>query len=92
MRPPMLNRLRSPAKPAAAEAVTRPWNISCTIGEAMPSTPMPALTFRQSTAQSSQNWRVFHAASTGTKRAPAAGVALAGGVQPAGAHPGGGSR
>src|SRR5436190_13792428 len=66
MRPPMLNRLSRPANPAAADAVTRPLKISWIIGEATPSTPMPALTFRQSTAHNSQNWRVLHATLTGT--------------------------
>ena len=54
-RPPMLNRLSRPTKPAAAPGVTRPGNISWIIGEAWPSTPMPAVTLRQSTPQSSQN-------------------------------------
>src|SRR6185503_20905944 len=67
MRPPMLNRLRRPANPAAADAVTRPLKISWIIGDATPSTPMPALTFRHSTAHNSQNCRVFHATLTGTE-------------------------
>ena len=39
--------------------ISRPPKISCSIGEAMPSTPMPALTLRHSTAQISQNCGVF---------------------------------
>ena len=57
----MLNRLSSPTKPPAAAAVTRPGNISWLIAEAWPSTPMPAVTFRHSTLQISQNCGVFSA-------------------------------
>src|SRR6185436_19392129 len=93
MRPPMLNRLRRPAKPAAADGVTRPRKISWIIGDAMPSTPMPALTFRHRTAHSSQNCGVFEATFTGTARTDCGvAAALSGGVHPAGAHAGGGSR
>ena len=90
MRPAMLNRLRRPAKPAAADALTRPLNTSWIIGEAMPSTPMPALTFRQSTAQSNQNCGVRHAASAVTARVVSA--APPGGVHPRGSQPGAGRR
>ena len=58
-RPSMLNRLSSPTKPAAASAVTLPGNISWLIAEAWPSTPMPAVTLRQSTHQISQNCGVL---------------------------------
>ena len=57
----MLNRLISPTKPAAAVTVTLPGNISWLIAEAWPSTPMPAVTFRHSTHQISQNCGVFSA-------------------------------
>ena len=42
-------------------SISRPPKISWIIGEAMPITPMPALTLRQSTTQSSQNCGVFQA-------------------------------
>ena len=58
-RPPMLNRLNRPTKPAAAAAPTAAplptdWteNSSCIITEAWPSTPMPAVTLRQSIQKS----------------------------------------
>src|SRR6185436_19895485 len=93
MRPPMLNKLRRPAKPAAADGVTRPLKISWIIGDAMPSTPIPALTFRHKTAHSSQNCGVFDATFTGTARtACETPAASRGGVHPAGVQPGGGSR
>ena len=57
----MLKMLSSPTKPPAAAAVTRPGNISWLIAEACPSTPMPAVTFMQSTIQISQNCGVFNA-------------------------------
>ena len=88
----MLNRLNSPMKPAAADAVTRPLKISWIIGDAMPSTPMPAVTLRHKTPQSSQNCCVVHATSTGTDAAPAPAARSAGGVHPAGAQPGAGRR
>src|SRR5207247_797059 len=52
-RPPMLKSEMRPVKPAA-DAAEAP-KISCSIGDAMPITPIPALTFRHSTAQISQN-------------------------------------
>ncbi len=39
--------------------ISEPPKISCSIGEAMPITPMPAQTLRQSTAQISQNCGVL---------------------------------
>ena len=57
----MLNRLIRPTKPAAAVTVTLPGNISWLIADAWPSTPMPAVTFRHSTHQISQNCGVFSA-------------------------------
>ena len=60
-RPAMLKMLSSPTKPPAAAAVTRPGNISWLIAEAWPSTPIPAVTFRHSTIQISQNCGVFSA-------------------------------
>ena len=55
----MLNRLSSPTKPAAATTDTLPGNISWVMAEAWPSTPMPAVTLRQSTHQISQNCGVL---------------------------------
>ena len=57
--PAILNSLSRPKEPAAAAAVTRPVNISWIIGDACPSTPMPAVTFMQSTPQSSPNCGVL---------------------------------
>ncbi len=62
----MLNRLIKPTKPAAAAGVTRPLKISWIMGEAWPSTPMPAVTFMHSTTHSSQNCGVRQATSTAT--------------------------
>ena len=62
---------RSPTKPAAAAGAIRPANISWIIGLAAPSTPMPAVTLRQSTAQSSQNCGVESTRSTLTSGAAA---------------------
>ena len=60
----------------------------------MPSTPMPADTFRHSTAQISQNCGVFSASFTCTWRCVTmVSFALAGeGAQPAGFQPVGGTR
>jgi len=44
--------------PRPGEPMSEPPKISCSIGEAIPSTPIPALTFRHSTAQIIQNDRV----------------------------------
>ena len=110
-RPPMLNRLSRPVKPAAIAAISTscvelsslkarstpislPAKTSCSSGEAMPMMPIPADTFRHSTAQTSQNCGVFHAVFTCTW--PLVIIALlalaAGAVQPAGFQPVGGTR
>ena len=60
-RPPMLNRLIRPTRPAAATAVMWPGNISWLIAEAWPSTPMPAVVLQNSTIQISQNCGVLTA-------------------------------
>ena len=65
----MFARLSSPTNPAAAAAPITPGNISWIIGDAWPSTPIPAVTLRQSTAQSSQNCLVLIASSTCTSGA-----------------------
>ena len=67
-RPPMLNSEISPVKPAATAAEAP--KISCSIGDAMPITPMPALTFRHSTAQINQNCFVLCASRKCTLRPP----------------------
>ncbi|CAM3576004.1 hypothetical protein DESA109040_16885 [Deinococcus saxicola] len=61
-RPPMLKMLSRPTNPAAAAAVTPlpapstlSLNISWIMTLACPRTPIPAVTFRNSTANSSQN-------------------------------------
>ena len=71
----------SAANPVAGVPIRRPPKISCSIGLAISRTPMPAETFRQSTAQSSQNCGVLCASLTCTDdtapavtRAPASGV------------------
>ena len=51
----MLAKLSSMTNPAAAAAVTTPGNISWIIGDAWPSTPMPAVTLTQSMTQRSPN-------------------------------------
>jgi len=72
-----LNRLIRPTSPAAAATmpafcstvsslpgaapISLGPNTSCSIGEAIEITPMPAVTFRHSTAQISQNCGVFQA-------------------------------
>src|SRR6218665_124853 len=38
--------------------MSEPPKPSCNMGEAMPMTPMPALTFMHSTIQSNQNWGI----------------------------------
>src|SRR4051812_35858611 len=91
-RPAMLKRLNTPTKPAAAAAVTRPGNISWIIGDAWPSTPMPAVTLRNRTAQSSQNGRVLIATSAVRSRGVVSGVLPVAAVELAGRQPGGGSR
>ena len=52
----------------AGTPISRPPNTSWIIGDAMPITPIPALTLRHSTPHSSQNCGVFHAWSTCTCR------------------------
>jgi hypothetical protein len=56
-----LSKLINPTNPAAAVAVMWPANISWLIADAWPITPIPAVTFRHSTYQISQNCCVFNA-------------------------------
>src|SRR5258708_34001120 len=69
--------------------ISLPAKISCNIGEAMPITPMPAETLRQSTHQISQNCGVLCALSRWTLLLEIIAFALLGGVQPSGCHFGG---
>ena len=68
-----------------------PPKISCSIGEAMPMTPMPADTLSISTAQISQNCFVLWASLRATLRCVIIDLP-AGGVHPEGRQPAGGSR
>ena len=71
-----------------------PAKISCSIGLAMPITPMPAETFIVSTSQTSQNCGMPQTFFTCTWRCVimALSVSAGGGVQPAGFQPSGGMR
>ena len=89
-RPPMLNRLSRPAKPPPTAAATP--NMSWHISDAWPRMPIPAVTFRQSTAQRSQNCGVFQATSTETSACVTSFFGVAGGTYPSGRHPGAGTR
>src|SRR5580698_74952 len=91
-RPTILNRLINPTKPAAAAGVTLPVNISWIMGEACPNTPMPAVTFIQSTPHNSQNCGVRQATSNSTLAAVTSFFACAEGTQPAGFQPSAGTR
>src|SRR6186713_1153961 len=62
-RPPMLKRLSSPTKPAAAPALIVPLKTSWIIADAWPSTPIPAVTLKHSTTHKSQNCGVLTACS-----------------------------
>ena len=76
-RPPMLNRLSRPTKPAAAAAGVTP-NISWIIGDAWPRTPMPAVTLRRRTTRAARTGR--RRWSTLAVARHRAGVASTGGV------------
>ena len=69
-----------------------PAKISCSIGEAMPITPMPADTLRQSTHQISQNCAVLCASFRCTWCCVIMPLFSFGGVQPSGTQPAGGMR
>jgi hypothetical protein len=70
--------------------IREPAKISCSIGEAMPITPMPAETLRQSTHQISQNCGVLCASFKCTLCWEIMAFDAAGGVQPSGRQPVGG--
>ena len=79
------------AKPTDGSPNSLPPKVSCNIGAAAPMMPMPAETLRQSTAQISQNCAVLWASFRSTWPVVIIALALAGGVQPSGFHPVGGS-
>src|SRR5215471_15810605 len=92
-RPAMLKRLSSPTKPAAALGVTEPLKTSWIIGDACPSTPMPAVTLKHKTTHKSQNCGVFSAALGVTLFLVMSERACCGGsVQPAGFQSAAGTR
>ena len=66
--------------------------MTCSIGEATASTPMPAETFMHSTTQISQNWGVLWASRRWTLPRVIMPPLASGGVQPSGAQPAGGMR
>src|ERR1700719_4188925 len=76
----------------AGKPISLPAKISCSIGEAMPITPMPADTFKHSTHQISQNCGVLCALSRWTLLDEIIALAFAGGVQPSGCQPAGDTR
>src|SRR5450830_1904814 len=70
-----------------------PPNTSCSIGEEMPITPIPADTFRHNTSHTSQNWGMPQTLLTCTWFCVIMVLlVVAGGVQPAGFQPLGGTR
>src|SRR5262249_7354110 len=79
-------------KPTSGSPINLPAKISCSIGEAMPMTPIPADTVRQSTHQISQNCGVLCASLRWTLYREIIALAFAGGVQPWGRQPAGGRR
>src|SRR4051794_17830723 len=95
-RPAELNSDSSATKPAAALAVTFaevPEKKSVIIGAAFSRMPMPAVTFRQSTIHRSQNCGVRRALLAETLAVVISGFSTTiFGSQPAGFHPGGGTR
>src|SRR3954467_5208044 len=82
----------SALKPTLGRPINLPAKISCSIGEAMPITPMPADTFRHSTHQISQNCGVLCASLRWTLAFEIIALAFDGAVQPSGCQPGGGKR
>src|ERR1700730_4753762 len=82
----------SALKPTLGSPINLPAKISCSIGEAIPITPIPADTFRQSTHQISQNCGVLWASLRCTLYCEIIALDLSGGVQPSGRQPAGGMR
>ena len=85
--------LMKPTKPAAPLAMTRPPKDTWIIGDACASTPIPAVTMRQRTAQRSLNCRVLRACCAVTlAEVTSACEPAPGGTQSAGRKPDGGTR
>src|SRR5947209_19260375 len=82
----------SAAKPTSGFPIKAPPKISCSMGEAIASTPIPAETFRQRINQSSQNCGVLCASSRCTLLVEIIALALVDGVQPSGCQPAGDTR
>src|ERR1700710_1550735 len=82
----------SALKPTSGSPMSLAAKISCSIGEAMPITPIPADTFRQSTHQISQNCGVLCALSRWTLLFEIIAFDFEGAVQPSGAQFGGAMR
>ena len=82
----------SAEKPRSGRPIRRPPKISCNIGDAMPSTPMPADTLRQSTTQIIQKASVLCASFRSTWRVVIMALVVVEGVQPSGRQPAGGTR
>src|ERR1700739_2985314 len=78
--------------PMVGKPINLPAKISGNIGEAMPITPMPADTFKQSTHQISQNCGVLCALARCTLLSVIMLFFLAGAVQPSGCQPAGVTR
>src|ERR1700730_5553357 len=82
----------SALKPTLGRPINLPAKISCSIGEAMPITPIPADTFRHSTHQISQNCGVLCASLRWTLFVEIIALTLVGAVQPSGRQPAGDTR
>src|ERR1700710_1347786 len=82
----------SALKPTSGRPISLPAKISCSIGEAMPITPIPADTFKHSTHQISQNCGVLCALSRWTLLFEIIAFDFEGAVQPSGAQFGGAIR
>src|ERR1700760_249545 len=82
----------SALNPTSGKPINLPAKTSCNIGEAMPITPMPAETFRQSTHQISQNCGVLCALSRCTLCEEIIDLVSLGAVQPSGFQPSGVTR
>ncbi|MNC88722.1 hypothetical protein D3C83_45710 [compost metagenome] len=77
---------------APGRSISLPPNTSCSIGDAMPMTPMPALTFMHRTPHNNQNCGVDGARNRCTCRVVIMLPPPCGACQPAGFQPVGGTR
>ncbi len=78
----------SSVKPTSGNPISLPPKISCSIGEAMPITPMPADTFRHSTAPDQPELRrLVRIVEMHVVACEIIALAFAGGVQPSGRQP-----